>query len=182
MAPIGTVTVMNIVTTHKDRWSLVLLVVAAALAAANVGQIWMTHAHYLSWQHIGTDEMTAVHDSWESVVDTVIMPLSIASAVCTLGLLVFKHSRVPWWTVGAAIGLQAVVFVTSFTMWARWQAELGNGGYVRLTDGTFSAAYERIMETHWLRIALMTAVGLVLLAMLIRAINPARRTLLSSDA
>jgi hypothetical protein len=156
-------------TSRKDRWALVALIVAAVVAAANVGQILLTHAHYQSWQYIGAPEMTAVHDSWESVVDYVIMPLAIASALCTLGLFLLKHSRVPWWTVGVAAGLEAAVFITSFTMWARWQNELGNGGYVRLTDGTLSIPYEWIMDTHWLRIALMTAFALAVLAMLIRA-------------
>lgn len=158
----------------KDHWALILLAVAAVLAAANVGQILMTHAHYQSWQYIGTAEMDAVHKSWSGVVDAVIMPLTIAAAITTLGLFFLRHSRVPWWTIGLAAGLEAAVFITSFTMWARWQNQIGTSGYVRLTDGTLSAPYERIMDTHWLRIALMTAFGLVLVGMLIRALQPRR--------
>lgn len=152
----------------KDRWATILLALATALAAANVGQILMTHAHYRSWQHITPHDMTAVHDNWAATVDAVIMPLAIASALCTLGLLVLRHSRLPWWTVATATAIHTAVFVTSFTMWAKWQHQIGNGGYVRDTDNTFSVPYERIMDTHWLRIALMTALALVTLGMLIR--------------
>jgi hypothetical protein len=169
----GTVQLMDSRT--RDHWALILLAVAAALAAANTGQIWMTHAHYQAWQHIGANEMTAVHDSWETAVDSVIMPLAIASAITTLGLIALKHSRIGWWAVGLAAALETAVFITSFTMWAKWQHQLGNGGYVRSTDGTLSPPYERIMDTHWLRIALMTAFALVILAMLIRATQPARQ-------
>ncbi|MCE7004087.1 hypothetical protein LWC34_14775 [Kibdelosporangium philippinense] len=56
------------------------------------------------------------------------------------------------------------MFITSFTMWAKWQHQIGNGGYVRDANNTFSVPSERIMDTHWLRITLMTT-----LAMLIRA-------------
>ncbi|MFC0105091.1 hypothetical protein [Kibdelosporangium aridum] len=155
--------------TLKDRWATIVLAIATALAAANVGQILLTHAHYQSWQHISPHDMTAVHDNWASVVDTVIMPLAIASAACTLTTLVLRHSRVPWWTVGTAAAIHAAVFITSFTMWAKWQHQIGNRGYVRDTDNTFSVPYERIMDTHWLRITLMTILALVTLAMLLRA-------------
>ncbi|MCE7004086.1 hypothetical protein LWC34_14770 [Kibdelosporangium philippinense] len=80
----------------KDRWATVLLAIATALTAANVGQILMTHAHYQSWQHMSPQDMTAVHDSWASTVDTVIMPLAIASAACTLATPFLRHSRLPW--------------------------------------------------------------------------------------
>lgn len=157
--------------TRRENLALAVLAVTVAIAAANVGQILLTHVNYQSWSQIGTAEMRAVHDNWSSAVDVIIMPLAIASVVCTLAVVLVRHPRVPWWSIGLGVVLQAATFATSFTMWARWQHEIGQSGYVRLPDGSLSEAYERIMDTHWLRIALMTAFGVLVLAMLIGAMS-----------
>nr|WP_042179358.1 hypothetical protein [Kibdelosporangium sp. MJ126-NF4]CEL13779.1 hypothetical protein [Kibdelosporangium sp. MJ126-NF4]CTQ88147.1 hypothetical protein [Kibdelosporangium sp. MJ126-NF4] len=158
----------------KDHWATALLALATALTAATAGQIHITHAHYRSWQHISPPDMTAVHDNWATTVDTAVLPLAIASATATLATLALKHSRLPWWTVTTTNTIQAAVLVTSFTMWAKWQHQLGNGGYVRNADNTLSAPYERIMDTHWLRITLLITLAAATLAMLIRATTTTR--------
>ncbi|CAM3528918.1 hypothetical protein KIPE111705_12720 [Kibdelosporangium persicum] len=158
-------------TAARTRWSLVILIAALTLACANVGQILLTHANYMSWSRIGVAEMDAVHDSWESIVDIVIMPLSIASAASMVAVALLRHPRVPWWAVGAGIGLQVAVFVTSFTMWAEWQNQIGTSGLVRMPDGSLSEPYVRLMDTHWLRIAMMTVFALFLVGMAIAAVT-----------
>lgn len=158
-------------TATRTRWSLVILIVAVALACANVGQILLTHVNYMSWARIGPAEMDAVHQSWSKAVDVIIMPLSITSAVSVVAVALLRHPRVPWWSIALAIGLQVATFVTSFTMWAVWQNQIGQSGLVRMPDGSLNPVYERIMDTHWLRIALMVAFALVLLGMAITAVT-----------
>lgn len=157
-------------TAARNRWASVVLIAALALACANAGQIVMTHVNYMSWARVGVAEMNAVHDSWETAVDVIIMPLSIASAAGTVAVALLRHPLVPRWSVGLGIGLQAATFVTSFTMWAQWQNRIGQSGLVRMPDGSLNPAYERIMDTHWLRIALMVAYTLLMVGMAIAAV------------
>jgi hypothetical protein len=161
----------------RERWALVMLVVALAVASYNVGMILLVQVNYISWAYIGPAEMDAVHRSWEGAVNGIIFPLATAQVICLLGMIVLKHPRVPWWMLGAA----AAVLLTSFTltqfMWMNWQQQLSVTGYVQMPDGSLSPIYQQIMDTHWIRITLICVYGLIVLAMLLTAVLRGGRTM-----
>lgn len=143
---------------------LTLLVVALAVAACSVGAIFLTHAHYTMWAELTADQLAPIHTRWyHDVVAGFIHPTSGLSAVLAVALLVFRHPRVPWWLLGLGAAVLAAVFATSMLMWARWQDQIGE------TD-VLGRPYELIMDTHWLRITLVTAYAVVALSQVLAAL------------
>lgn len=150
----------------RDRCAPPALLFATAFACFSVGMILLTHASYASWDNIGAPAMDAVHREWGGVVDMVIHPMSVASAIGAAGIVVFRHRLVPWWLIGVGIAQQVATFTTTYFMWSQWQHTIGELGTVRTPEGALHPVYVQVMDTHWIRIALVCGYALTTLVML----------------
>jgi hypothetical protein len=159
----------------------VVLVITLAVASCDIGMILLAHVNFTSWAYIGLKEMDAVHRNWEGAVHQIIFPLQFLTGTCTIGTIALRHPRVPWSMIGLSAAVQLSIFVTTALMWSRWQHRLGESGYVHMPDGSLNPLYERIMDTHWVRIVLICVYGATVLAMVVTTVLR-REPLLSRSA
>lgn len=150
--------------TTRTRLATWLLPVSLFVAAINVGVIFLVQAEYASWGSFTPEMIDPVHRTWSGTVFGLIIPLAAVTGALALLALVLRHPLVPRWTGWAGVALQVVIGVTSVTMWARWQNEIAR-------TEALGAAYESIMDTHWLRVALMTAYSVLVLAQTLRVLQ-----------
>ncbi|MGW0520466.1 hypothetical protein [Crossiella sp. NPDC003009] len=141
----------------RTRLAAYLLPLGLFFAAINTGVIFLVHAEYASWRRLTPVALDPVHHAWSGTVFALVIPLAVVSAALAVVMLFLRHPRLPWWSVLAGAVSQAVIMATSVLMWPRWQEEIGR-------TEVLGAAYESIMDTHWLRVALMTAYSVLVLA------------------
>ncbi|MGO1054700.1 hypothetical protein [Crossiella sp. CA198] len=141
----------------RTRRAAPLLPLALFFAAINAGVIFLVHAEYASWRGLTAVALDPVHRAWSGTVFTLVIPLAVVSTVLALVMIFLRHPLLPRWTVWTGVATQAVIMATSILMWPRWQQEIGQ-------TKALGAAYESIMDTHWLRVALMTAYSVFVLA------------------
>ncbi len=119
----------------RVRWWVQIITLAAS--CYNMGTIWMTQVCWRLFAQVGRGDFPAYHRAW-------------------------------WF---GRRGIQPVVFpggllVTAWVSTAAWWGRLqGQLEYVRQEDGTLNPLYQRLLATHWLRVALFTASALLQIAM-----------------
>jgi hypothetical protein len=67
-------------------------------------------------------------------------------------------------TVWASAGSQLASYILTGLFWGRWQAQVN---FARLADGSLDPIYLRIIDTHWIRVALLTLNGAAVFWMLV---------------
>ncbi len=150
------------------RWWIQL--VNLATCCYNMGTIWMTQLGWRLWAHVGRDEFPAYHRAWwfgVRGIQPVIFPSFILSTLGSFAQLRQRPARVPAWAAWLGALLQVAAWVSTGAWWGRWQGQLEN---VRREDGSLDPLYERILSTHWARVALITASGLVQIGITARAL------------
>jgi hypothetical protein len=129
-----------------------------ALGFYNVGTIW---AHQLdifpSWRLAGAQfhEMQAKH--WKKLPFWVLGPVAVALAA-SVALFWYHPAGSPIWAIAGTFGCQAASAILTAFFWGPWQAALS-----RDPDGARSLSLTRILQTHWLRTALINASAFILL-------------------
>jgi hypothetical protein len=98
-----------------------------------------------------------------------------------IGTIVLRHPRVPWWMIGLSTTVQLSTLIMTKLTRAEWQRQLGEMSYVRMPNGSINPVYEQIVDTHWIRIALVFAYAAVVLAMMV-TVGMRRRPLPSRSA
>lgn len=135
------------------------LLVTLALAFYNVGTIWAHEVDiFRSWQHVGEHfrEIQAVH--WRKLPYWVLIPVALAWAA-SIALFWLRPQHMPQWGVLAFFAAQTLSLLLTARTWGPWQAALS-----RDPAGSQSVYLRNILRTHWIRTALITCAGLVLLA------------------
>jgi hypothetical protein len=151
------------------------------MSCYNVGTIWMTHLSWRLWRYVGRAEFESYHHAWWFGIwgiQPVIFPPAILATLGSIAQLRWCPPRVPALAVRLGVALQVATWLLTATLWARWQGQLKQ---VRLEDGTLHPLYRRIMSTHWLRVALVTASGILQLWMSVRGFLPPDRNAMTSS-
>jgi hypothetical protein len=137
---------------------VLFLLANLALAFYNVGTIWAHEVDiFRSWQHVGADFHRVQEVHWRKLPYWVLAPVALAY-VGSLLLIWFHPAGSPAWAIAAYVGLQTLSLVLTALYWGRWQAALS-----RDPLGPQSPYLAKILRTHWIRTALTTASGLVIL-------------------
>lgn len=158
---------------NRAQWMLVLTLAASSYS---VGTIWMVQAGYRLWPYVAPGDFDAYHGAWWMKIIPVIFPVA--------GLGLFGSFAMLWWRpAGVAASLlwsnalvQLVTHALTIAFWGRWQAATH---FARLTDGTLDPIYVRIMDTHWIRAALITLSCLLVLWAMIEHLSYAGRAVTS---
>jgi hypothetical protein len=150
------------------RW---LLMMNVALGFYNVGSIWIVHVLiYPIWPLVGSGEVDAVRtEHWHRLPGVVFVPAGLAFLGALL-MVWFRPPAVPRWSVLVALGLQVASSAATALWFAPLQARMSTPG-----GGLSAAVFDRLMETHWVRVGLITGYGLLLLWMLARSAWPEDR-------
>ena len=140
------------------RW---VQLVTLATSCYNVGTIWMVQVSWRLFAHVGRREFPDYHRAWWfgwRGIQPVVFPAAIVAVLGSLAQLKWRPSRVPARAVWLNIAVQALVYALTGAWWGRWQAHLDQAV---AEDGSLTPLYRRLLSTHWLRVALLSAAALL---------------------
>jgi len=138
-----------------------LLLANLALAFNNIGLIWLIQISvYPLWSFVPQAAWQPYHLAWwQSIWGVIFIPSGLSFAVAVLTLW-WRPAGVPRWVIWLAVGLQVIQHLGTLLFWAPLQARIG--------PPHFTSELNVLLTTHWLRVALVTAHGLLVLWMAVR--------------
>jgi hypothetical protein len=143
-----------------------LLLVTLAAACYDVGTVWMVQLGYWLWPIVApADFQRHYHGAWALGILPVIFPVAGVALAGSFAMLRWRPAEVPPWAVRAGAALQAVAWGLTAVWWAPIQANLH---YATLPDGGVNPDFTLLFNSHWLRVGLHTAYGVLLLWMAAR--------------
>jgi hypothetical protein len=138
-----------------------LLLANLALAFNNIGLIWLIQISvYPLWFLVPPAAWPAYHWAWFVSIWSVIFIPATISFVLTVLTLWWRPAGVPRWAIWLVVGLQAIEHLLTLLFWAPLQAKIG--------PPHFTSELNLLLTTHWLRVALVTAHGFLILWMAVR--------------
>jgi hypothetical protein len=130
----------------SPRTSVWLFLITFALVFYGTGAAFVeSFVNYPTWPLIGANEFRAYHRAFGPlIISYMVIPLLVATAL-TILLLWFRPASIPAWMVWLAIGLQLVVWVSTFTIQLPIQGQLS-------ADGLSLPLIDRLRVTNfWFR-------------------------------
>lgn len=147
------------------NWNKCLLLSTCALALFGVGQIWLVQlSSYRLWPYVGEREFAAYHLAWWRSIWGVVLAPAALLIVGALLMLWWRPAEVPAWAAWLGVTLQAALVAGTALWWGPLMARLETS-----SGGLSLERYELLMRTHWLRVAIVTAYGLLALWMLAKS-------------
>lgn len=146
------------------EWILLLTLIVSFY---NVGVIWMVQVSYRLWAFVGSADFEPYHAAWWSGlsgIQPIVFPGAGLATLGALAMLGWRPATIPSWMVWCGIAIQAIIWSLTALLWAPWQARL-HTEQVHLVDGSLNPVYVWLVTTHWLRVALITAYGVLVLWM-----------------
>ncbi|HVA12475.1 MAG TPA: hypothetical protein VNF99_04450 [Stellaceae bacterium] len=136
-----------------------LLLGCLALSFYLVGAIWAHEVDiFRSWRLVGAAEFRALQNAhWRKLAYWIFSPLALALAG-SVALIWLHPQDSPRWTILANLGLQLLSLALTAVFWGRWQARLSQD-----SAGPRGIYLAQILRTHWIRTAIISADGLVML-------------------
>jgi hypothetical protein len=142
----------------RSRW---LLLVNLALSFYCVGAVWLVQVTcYPLWAYVGSAEFEAYHIFWWHSIWGVILGPAGLVFLGALAMLRWRPAAVSLRMVWLGVALQVALYALTAIWWGRWMAEL-----VQVTGPVYGPLFHRLLVTHWLRVALITAYGLLMFRM-----------------
>jgi hypothetical protein len=137
-----------------------LILVMTALAAWNVGVIWLMQLLiYPQFAEVPSDRFRAYHLShWRKSRYVVLVPAAVILGG-SVAMLRFPPPRAPLWIPWSGVALQAAIWLGTWRWWARLQIRLNR-------EGNHPTLVRLLVRTHWLRTGMITAYAVLVLAML----------------
>jgi hypothetical protein len=144
------------------RW---LLLTVFALSLYGTGQVWLVQlSSYPLWRYVGEAQFPAYHQAWWRSIWGVVLGPAVLTFLGALLMLRWRTSEVPAWSAWLGAGLQLALVIGTALWWAPLMARLeGPNG------GPDLARFELLLNTHWLRVALVTTYSALLAWMMLRS-------------
>lgn len=133
-----------------------LQLVNMTAASYNVGLVMMVHFGWRLWRHVGREDFPSYHRAWwfgPGGLQPILWPGVAVHAIGSIAQLRNRSQAVPPWLPATVLGLQLGSGLLTGLWWGRAQAGTTQ---VRRTDGTPDPEFERLLASHWLRVALIT--------------------------
>lgn len=125
------------------RW---IFLIAFALVFYGTGAAFIeSFVNYLSWHLIGADEFIAYHQFISPRVLTFLVAPLLLGTAFTILMLWSRPATIPAWAVWVAIGMQAVVWVSTVTIQVPIQLQLSEHG---VTGHSKPATQEHFKTGH----------------------------------
>jgi hypothetical protein len=139
-----------------------VLSVTSALGLYAVGNIWLVQlVSYRLWPYVGRQEAYAYHIAWwHSIWGVLFIPAGVV-LVGSLAILWIRPEGISRRSAKAGFSLQVLIYVITGAWFAPLMARLATPD-----SGLSLPLYHVLMTTHWVRVALFTAYGLVCCYML----------------
>ena len=142
-----------------------LLLVTCVLSVYGVGQVWLVQvSSYRLWAFVGRQEFHVYHLTWWHSIWGVVLAPAILVFIGAVLMLWWRVAGIPDWSVWLGLGLQAALLVGTAVWWGPLMARSeGPDG------GILIERYHILMATHWLRVGIVTAYGILVCWMLARS-------------
>jgi hypothetical protein len=137
-----------------------VLLVTLVTSWYSVGTIWMVQVSWRLFARVGPQEFPAYHRAWwlgRRGIQPVVFPLAGVALIGTIAEFWVRPAHAPIAAVWLSLAFQGLAYLLTAAWWGRWQAQLD---WVRRENGTLNPDYERLLSTHWLRVALLTAAAI----------------------
>jgi hypothetical protein len=153
----------------RSQW---LLLITCALSLYGAGNIWPVQlSSYRLWTYVGAREFHAYHLAWWHSIWGVILAPAVFVVIGSILMLWSPAPGVPAWAPRAGVALQAALVLGTAFWWGPLMAHLELPG-----AGLAVERFRLLMLTHWLRVAIVTAHGLLMLWMVAQSAWLARAT------
>ncbi len=140
----------------------VLLLVTVALSIYAVGNVWPVQvSSYRLYAYVGAREFHEYHLAWWHSIWGVILAPAIALFLAALLMVWWRPSGVPSWAVWVGLALQVALLLGTSVWWGPLMARLEDA-----SGGLDRDRFRLLMNTHWLRVAIVTGYGVLTLWML----------------
>jgi hypothetical protein len=142
-----------------------LLLVQLALSFYMVGCIWLTQvSNYPLWAYVGPAEYHDYHVAWwHSIWGVIFVPGGLVT-LCALAMILFRPAGISPRAVWLGVALQVLTYGLTAVWWAPLMARL------EATSGpVYGPMYQQLLITHWGRVALVTAYGVLVLWMAVKS-------------
>jgi hypothetical protein len=148
----------------RNQW---LLIVTVFLSVYGVGQIWLVQlSSYKLWAFVGAREFHDYHWAWWRSIWLVVMAPTSFVFLGSVLMLWMRPAGVPSRAIWLGVALETLLLVGTAFFWGPLMARLANP-----QTGLIQSLYDRLMLTHWIRVALVTAYGLLAFWMLLKSLS-----------
>lgn len=144
----------------------------------NVAVIWLMQTLiYPLWAYLPTTEFGAIQGRHFWWLFALVFPQAALATVLSVRLLRTHPPRVPLWTLRLGVAIQVALWVLTAAFWGRWQAQIAlpDADATSLLGPADYGLYELLVNTHWLRVGLITLYALLASWVVIREIGTAVR-------
>lgn len=141
-----------------------LLVLNLAVSWYNVAVIWLMQTLiYPLWAYLPTAEFGAIQGRHFWWLFALVFPQAALATVLSLGLVRRPPLCSLRWVLRLGVAIQIALWVLTAALWGRWQAQLALPGAAPtpLLGPADQGLYELLVDTHWLRVGLITAYALL---------------------
>jgi len=143
----------------ESQW---LLLASCGLGLYAVGQVWLVQlATYPPWVHVGEREFHAYHAAWWHSIWGVILAPAGLLMVCAALMMWWRAPGVPAWATWLGGALQAALLLGTVLWWGPVMARLET-----CSGGLSREHYKLLIRTHWIRVGIVSAYGILGLWML----------------
>lgn len=139
---------------------IAFLLANLALSFYLAGAIWAVEVDiFRTWKLIDPKDFPRVQDvHWRKLPYWVFAPLALALAG-SISLIWYHPAGSPAWGIAGNLACQVLSLALTAMFWGRWQAKLSKD-----PAGSRSVYLIKILKTHWIRTALISAYAVILLA------------------
>jgi len=146
----------------RSRW---ILFGTCIMSMYGVGQVWLVQlSSYRLWAFVGQREFHAYHLIWWHSIWGVVLAPAVIVFVGAVLMLRWRVSGIPAWCTWLGFGLQMTLLFGTALWWGPLMARAEGPDGALLIE-----RYQLLMATHWLRVAIVTAYGLLTCWMLARS-------------
>lgn len=131
----------------------------------NVAVIWLMQTLiYPLWAYLPTTEFGAIQGRHFWWLFALVFPQAALATVLSWRLVRVRPSRIPLWTLQVGVVIQLALWVLTAAFWGRWQAQIalpGTEDTTALLGPADYGLYELLVDSHWLRVGLVTTYALL---------------------
>ncbi len=141
---------------HANPVNDLILLFALTFALYRVGDIWTFQVVLFPlWRRVRAEDFPAYHQAhFRSIFGVIFVPMGL-SALSAILLWFFPPLGAPRWLLGAALALQALLFL-SLAYWIPFQLRIER-------EGNQPALMRHLVNVHWTRVANLTLFAAVVL-------------------
>lgn len=145
-----------------------LLLGVFALNLYGTGQVWFVQlSSYPLWLYVGVAQFRAYHQAWWRSIWGVVLGPAMLSFVDAFVMLRWRTPETPAWSTWLGASLQLALVIGMIFWWAPLMR-----CFEGPTGGPDPTRFKLLLNTHWLRVGLITAYSVLLAWMMLRNLRP----------